>query len=82
MEKKMHGEPADMPMRTESEAPIYELNLTQDELILLYNVIGSFSSNLQTTMVLCPSNTGADAEEVLIGCQNIRRKIFIESGLA
>lgn len=64
------------------DAPIYNLGLTQDEFILLYNVLGVYQSTLLSTMNCVLQTQDSDADDALAGIQNIRRKIFIESGLA
>lgn len=85
MEKTVMMQSAPAPTPTQStpdDAPIYNLGLTQDEFILLYNVLGVYQSTLLSTMNCVLQTQDSDADDALAGIQNIRRKIFIESGLA
>ena len=63
------------------EKKAYTLDFTQDEIILLYNVLGAYQNAIQTSTNCVLQTQLPELDDLVCGCENVRRKIFIESGL-
>ena len=64
------------------EKKAYSLDLTQDEIILLYNVLGAYQNAIQTSTNCVLQTQLPELDDLICGCEDIRRKIFLSSGLS
>ena len=60
----------------------YSLDFTQDEIILLYNVLGVYQNAVQISTGCVLQTQLPELDDLICGCENIRRKIFLSSGLS
>lgn len=65
------------------EKKAYTLDFTQDEIILLYNCFRCLPERHSDFHKLCLTDTGfPELDDLICGCENVRRKIFLSSGLS
>lgn len=64
------------------EKKAYTLDFTLDEIILLYNVLGAYQNAIQTSTNCVLQTQLPELDDLICGCENVRRKIFLSSGLS